>query len=336
MNAADATLTLTYDQFVKDFILPGHAQSVSLSQSGRVVVTTAQDFQGPTGRSYVAMSGARPQEYVMTVPDPAAFLQELEFMQLEQGKSRQQLVPVSYHASAVSRDAMSLLFSLTLLLLIGSSLLPGKGGMNGMMSKAMGLGPKSIEIVKNTGVTFKDVAGIDEAKTEIMEFIDFLKHGEKYQRLGAKLPKGAILMGPPGTGKTLLVKAAAGEANVPFISISGSDFVELFVGMGAKRVRELFAEARKNAPCIVFIDEIDAIGKKRNSGVFMERAFHVAILGSVGRAGTDAEPAVGGNGRVFVQRFHRGAGEHQSRGYFGQGVTPLGAFRPPHRGGFAG
>ena len=271
MNAADATLTLTYDQFVKDFILPGHAQSVSLSQSGRVVVTTAQDFQGPTGRSYVAMSGARPQEYVMTVPDPAAFLQELEFMQLEQGKSRQQLVPVSYHASAVSRDAMSLLFSLTLLLLIGSSLLPGKGGMNGMMSKAMGLGPKNIEIVKNTGVTFKDVAGIDEAKTEIMEFIDFLKHGEKYQRLGAKLPKGAILMGPPGTGKTLLVKAAAGEANVPFISISGSDFVELFVGMGAKRVRELFAEARKNAPCIVFIDELDAIGKTRHEGVGAER-----------------------------------------------------------------
>ena len=100
-------------------------------------------------------------------------------------------------------------------------------------------------------MTFKDVAGIDEAKTEIMEFIDFLKNGDKYAKLGAKLPKGAILMGPPGTGKTLLVKAAAGEANVPFISISGSDF----------------AEARKNAPCIVFIDEIDAIGKKRNEGV---------------------------------------------------------------------
>ena len=162
-----------------------------------------------------------------------------------------------------------------------------------MMSKAMGLESKNIEIVKQTGVcykyqnmkvyykqvTFKDVAGIDEAKTEIMEFIDFLKNSDKYAALGAKLPKvfylsqnyyfqGAILTGPPGTGKTLLVKAAAGEANVPFISMSGSDFVELFVGMGAKRVRELFAEARKNAPCIVFIDEIDAIGKKRNEGVF--------------------------------------------------------------------
>ena len=100
-----------------------------------------------------------------------------------------------------------------------------------------------------------------------MEFIDFMKNQEKYISIGARIPKGALLSGPPGTGKTLLVKAAAGEANVPFISMSGSDFVELFVGMGAKRVRELFAEARKNAPCIVFIDEIDAIGKKRNEGV---------------------------------------------------------------------
>lgn len=286
----------------------------------------------------MSKQGEQAIQYQFDVPDTADFMKNIEDIQLEMGLRREDFVPMSYRTAALGSDTMSMLISLAMFLLVASMFLPmgKKGGMNGMMSKAMGLEPKNIEIVKNTGVTFKDVAGIDEAKTEIMEFIDFLKHGEKYQRLGAKLPKGAILMGPPGTGKTLLVKAAAGEANVPFISISGSDFVELFVGMGAKRVRELFAEARKNAPCIVFIDEIDAIGKKRNSGVFMERAFHVAILGSVGRAGTDAEPAVGGNGRVFVQRFHRGAGEHQSRGYFGQGVTPLGAFRPPHRGGFAG
>lgn len=185
-------------------------------------------------------------------------------------------------------------------------------------------------------VTFKDVAGEDEAKEELAEIVEFLRNPSKYNAIGAKIPKGVLLFGPPGTGKTLLARAVAGEAGVPFFSISGSDFVEMFVGVGASRVRDLFTQAKKNAPCIVFIDEIDAIGKKRNSGVFMERAFHVAILGSVGRAGTDAEPAVGGNGRVFVQRFHRGAGEHQSRGYFGQGVTPLGAFRPPHRGGFAG
>ena len=126
---------------------------------------------------------------------------------------------------------------------------------------------KKVEIIKETGVRFEDVAGINEAKIEIMEFIDFMKNQEKYIRIGARIPKGALLSGPPGTGKTLLAKAAAGEANVPFLYMSGSDFVELYAGVGAKRVRELFAEARKNAPCIVFIDEIDAIGKKRNAGV---------------------------------------------------------------------
>ncbi|MBO5820765.1 MAG: ATP-dependent zinc metalloprotease FtsH, partial [Alistipes sp.] len=117
-------------------------------------------------------------------------------------------------------------------------------------------------------VTFKDVAGLEEAKIEIMEIVDFLKKADKYRALGAKIPKGALLAGPPGTGKTLLAKAVAGEANVPFLSISGSDFVEMFVGVGASRVRDLFEQAKKVAPCIVFIDEIDAIGRARgkNSG----------------------------------------------------------------------
>ena len=117
-------------------------------------------------------------------------------------------------------------------------------------------------------VTFKDVAGLEEAKVEIMEIVDFLKKADKYKALGAKIPKGALLAGPPGTGKTLLAKAVAGEANVPFLSISGSDFVEMFVGVGASRVRDLFEQAKKVAPCIVFIDEIDAIGRARgkNSG----------------------------------------------------------------------
>ena len=112
-------------------------------------------------------------------------------------------------------------------------------------------------------VTFKDVAGLEEAKVEIMEIVDFLKKADKYRELGAKIPKGALLVGPPGTGKTLLAKAVAGEANVPFLSISGSDFVEMFVGVGASRVRDLFEQAKQKAPCIVFIDEIDAIGRAR-------------------------------------------------------------------------
>ena len=115
----------------------------------------------------------------------------------------------------------------------------------------------------NRKITFKDVAGLEEAKVEIMEIVDFLKNARKYRELGAKIPKGALLVGPPGTGKTLLAKAVAGEANVPFLSISGSDFVEMFVGVGASRVRDLFDQAKKKAPCIVFIDEIDAIGRAR-------------------------------------------------------------------------
>ncbi|HEY5038065.1 MAG TPA: ATP-dependent zinc metalloprotease FtsH, partial [bacterium] len=116
-------------------------------------------------------------------------------------------------------------------------------------------------------ITFEDVAGVDEAKTELMEVVDFLKDPKKYQQLGGKIPKGVILLGPPGTGKTLLAKAVAGEAGVPFFSISGSDFVEMFVGVGAARVRDLFEQGKKHAPCIIFIDEIDAVGRQRGAGL---------------------------------------------------------------------
>ena len=132
----------------------------------------------------------------------------------------------------------------------------------------MGVGKSRAKMYmqNETGVTFKDVAGEDEAKESLQEAVDFLEHPERYAEIGAKLPKGALLVGPPGTGKTLLAKAVAGEAKVPFFSLTGSDFVEMFVGVGASRVRDLFDEAKKNAPCIIFIDEIDAIGKSRNSG----------------------------------------------------------------------
>ena len=116
-------------------------------------------------------------------------------------------------------------------------------------------------------VTFKDVAGVEEAKEELQEIIDFLKEPQKFQKLGGRIPKGVLLVGPPGTGKTLLARAIAGEANVPFFSISGSDFVEMFVGVGASRVRDLFEQGKKNAPCIIFIDEIDAVGRHRGAGL---------------------------------------------------------------------
>ncbi len=137
----------------------------------------------------------------------------------------------------------------------------GKGG-------AMGFGKSRAKLLteKHGRVTFDDVAGIDEAKEELEEIVEFLRNPQKFSRLGGKIPKGALLVGPPGTGKTLLARAIAGEAGVPFFTISGSDFVEMFVGVGASRVRDMFEQAKKNAPCIVFIDEIDAVGRSRGVG----------------------------------------------------------------------
>lgn len=151
-----------------------------------------------------------------------------------------------------------------ILLVVGFSLIMrmmNKGG--GMMG--VGKNKAKTYVQKETGITFKDVAGQDEAKESLQEVVEFLHNPDKYTAIGAKLPKGALLVGPPGTGKTLLAKAVAGEANVPFFSLSGSEFVEMFVGVGASRVRDLFEEAKKNAPCIIFIDEIDAIGKTRDT-----------------------------------------------------------------------
>ena len=136
-------------------------------------------------------------------------------------------------------------------------------------NKAMSFGKSRARLLsmQQKKVTFKDVAGVDEAKEELKEIIEFLREAQKFQRLGGRIPKGVLLVGPPGTGKTLLARAVAGEANVPFFSISGSDFVEMFVGVGASRVRDLFEQGKKNAPCIIFIDEIDAVGRHRGAGL---------------------------------------------------------------------
>ncbi|HST20934.1 MAG TPA: ATP-dependent zinc metalloprotease FtsH, partial [Blastocatellia bacterium] len=136
-------------------------------------------------------------------------------------------------------------------------------------NKALSFGKSRAKLLSNQQkrVTFKDVAGVEEAKEELQEIIEFLKEPQKFQKLGGRIPKGVLMMGPPGTGKTLLARAIAGEANVPFFSISGSDFVEMFVGVGASRVRDLFEQGKKNAPCIIFIDEIDAVGRHRGAGL---------------------------------------------------------------------
>ena len=202
-----------------------------------------------------------------TIGSVDAFREDLKAAEAQNPDA--QPIPVEYENE--QRDWMDILGSiLPWLLIIGfwffimrsMSRGIGGGGGNGIMN----VGKARAQVFDKENkkpVTFKDVAGLEEAKVEIMEIVDFLKNAEKYRDLGAKIPKGALLVGPPGTGKTLLAKAVAGEANVPFLSISGSDFVEMFVGVGASRVRDLFEQAKQKAPCILFIDEIDAIGRAR-------------------------------------------------------------------------
>uniref|UniRef100_A0A665VJL1 AAA+ ATPase domain-containing protein n=1 Tax=Echeneis naucrates TaxID=173247 RepID=A0A665VJL1_ECHNA len=183
------------------------------------------------------------------------FERNLETAQYELGIEGENRLPVVYSTENLHM-ALNLIYSL--------SRRPGRG-MGGLFS----VSETTAKILKDEiDVKFKDVAGCEEAKLEIMEFVNFLKNPKQYQDLGAKIPKGAILTGPPGTGKTLLAKATAGEANVPFITVNGSEFLEMFVGVGPARVRDLFVMARKNAPCILFIDEIDAVGRKRGRGNF--------------------------------------------------------------------
>ena len=189
-------------------------------------------------------------------------LKELKTSKTSEGKPIKINAAIPDNTSTWVLNILSFIIPLLLLLVLFAFLSKKMGGSMGM---GVGKSTAKVYVEKSTGVTFKDVAGQDEAKESLQEVVDFLHNPGKYKTIGAKLPKGALLVGPPGTGKTLLAKAVAGEAGVPFFSLAGSDFVEMFVGVGASRVRDLFKEAQKMAPCIIFIDEIDAIGKSRDS-----------------------------------------------------------------------
>jgi AFG3 family protein len=207
--------------------------------------------------------------YYFTIGSVESFERRLDEAQNELGIPPSERIPVTY-ASESMWQTLLLSFGPTILItgLLFMMLRRASGGAGGS-SGVFGMGKSRAKMFNHESavkVKFSDVAGMDEAKVEIMEFVSFLKAPEKFEKLGAKIPRGAILSGPPGTGKTLLAKATAGESEVPFYSVSGSEFVEMFVGVGASRVRDLFATARKNAPCIIFIDEIDAIGKARGDG----------------------------------------------------------------------
>ena len=187
-------------------------------------------------------------------------------------KLQEKNVQISAHPSHDGPTGfwMSLLLNaLPLVLFIGVWILMARQMQGGMGGRGMGFGKSKAKLMTETEgrKTFDDVAGVDEAKEDLQEIVEFLRDGQKFQRLGGRIPRGVLLVGPPGTGKTLLARAIAGEAGVPFFSISGSDFVEMFVGVGASRIRDMFEQAKKNAPCIIFVDEIDAVGRHRGAGL---------------------------------------------------------------------
>ena len=240
----------TYSEFVND-VNKGKVESVVIRQNSEV----------PTGELSVKVSGVQNVKNVY-VSD----VNQVEEILLDKN--------ISYTLKDVTRQSVFLTsilpFGLSLVVLIFFMMMftrqAGGGGGN---AKMMNFGKSRARMVsgEDNKVTFKDVAGLNEEKEELEEIVDFLKDPVRYTSLGARIPKGVILTGAPGTGKTLLAKAVAGEANVPFFSISGSDFVEMFVGVGASRVRDMFEEAKKNAPCIIFIDEIDAVARRRGTGM---------------------------------------------------------------------
>ncbi|OQR89771.1 cell division protease ftsH [Thraustotheca clavata] len=222
--------------------------------------------------SPVPQQGTPQASFYFNIGSIESFERHMEHTQASLGIAAQDFIPIQY-ANEMNWK-MELLKMAPTLLLIGFLMMSmrgiggagGGGGMGGIFK--VGKSPAKKITKEDIKITFKDVAGVDEAKKEIMEFVEFLKNQKKFTDLGAKIPKGALLVGPPGTGKTMLAKATAGEASVPFFSISGSDFIEMFVGVGPSRVRDLFKEARANAPCIVFIDEIDAVARARSNGKF--------------------------------------------------------------------
>lgn len=242
----DSSSEISYDKFI-DMVEKDQIREVTIQSGGTLTIVPKKQESRFSETSY----------YTNQVEDENALTERLEGTGIEFHRE-----PPDAFGELVSMLVSVLLPTLLLfgLLTIFMRRMNKGGGMMGV-----GKSRAKAYIQKETGITFKDVAGQDEAKESLQEVVDFLHNPGKYTTIGAKLPKGALLVGPPGTGKTLLAKAVAGEAHVPFFSLSGSEFVEMFVGVGASRVRDLFEEAKKNAPCIVFIDEIDAIGKSRDS-----------------------------------------------------------------------
>jgi AFG3 family protein len=294
-GTSSGTSEVSFDEFLHNYINKGQIRSISIHRmqddSHKIINhLTAETISGQT--------------LTLHINNVDHFLEKLETLQLEVGVQPNAFIPVAFKHTVfddISNTNKSYMMINALIIGVcfgmyrlfrGNVMWLRKDvqnmgrGMTGGSSKGKGGGGfggtdtntqtthKVFDLDKDIKVTFDQVAGLTEAKVEVMEFVDFLKNPEKYTKLGARLPKGALFTGPPGTGKTLMAKACAGESKVPFFYISGSEFVEKFVGVGASRVRKLFKEAKQLAPAIVFIDEIDAVGKKRESGSRMGSGNH--------------------------------------------------------------
>jgi len=269
---------IIYMDFLNNYLMQNRVKEIK--------ITKDRNSEVFNHRAEIEMSDG--DRFYMVLGSQESFLAKLDMVQRQMGKNPNDFIPVSY-TNATDESLAAFFFNVGMGLVAaaafyniykgrsgpsaggkaakggkssankGSSWFQGMGGMGQMQKASLNVYGED----KKIDVRFKDVAGHENAKVEILEFVDFLKNPKKYQALGARVPRGALLTGPPGTGKTLLAKAVAGEAGVPFVTTSGSEFVEMFVGVGASRVRDLFKVAREKAPSIIFIDEIDAVGKKR-------------------------------------------------------------------------
>ena len=249
---------VAYSQFI-ELLEQEKVKKVQLNESTLQIVFTLKQEKEVPKDSIAYLMQSEPTYYTNMSSYDIQLINRLESANLELYD-----VKNSDTNSMLLSILLSYVLPIALVWIVMGVMMRRMGGGGGVMGVGKS-NAKRYDMQKDTGVTFKDVAGQDEAKESLVEIVDFLHNPQKYSTIGAKLPKGALLVGPPGTGKTLLAKAVAGEAKVPFFSLAGSDFVEMFVGVGASRVRDLFKKAQENAPCIIFIDEIDAIGKSRDS-----------------------------------------------------------------------
>ncbi len=258
MGSNGNTQEVSYMKFL-DYLNGNQVEAVEVQSSGQVLFTLKEeaDTGNPNLTSYPFYGSFKVTYSTIIMEDLNTLTARLEEHEVDGSRV------LSDNSGRILDILLYVVLPVALMWILLGVVFRKMGGSGGPMG--VGKSNAKVYVQKETGVTFKDVAGEDEAKESLVEVVDFLHNPGKYSKIGARLPKGALLVGPPGTGKTLLAKAVAGEAHVPFFSLTGSDFIELYVGVGASRVRDLFKEATKNAPCIIFIDEIDAIGRSRDS-----------------------------------------------------------------------